>query len=233
MSQEPISIKKIADKKIQLIGGISYLSIIVLGLFAEAYVRLALFIPNDASTTLKNLQSSEFIFRLSIVSDTMMIVFDIIIAWVIYILFKTTNKQLVLLTIWFRLIHAAVYAAVIVSLGLISLLINGEQYSNAIHNSSLILLLRDAHSFGYDLGLVFFGFHCVLFGYLICTSNIIPKVIGYMISAAGVVYLFGSFTRFLAPIYIDTISPIYAVALIAELSLAMWFLFTGFNKSND
>lgn len=231
MSLPSTSSKPLSRKKVALFGGISYLFIIVLGLFAEVFVRLQLFIPNDATTTLKNLQSSEFLFRLSIASDTIMLFFDISVAWVIYILFKEVNKNIVLLTVWLRLIHAAVYAAVIMSLGLISLLIDTSLQLPNINNANLILLLREAHSFGYDLGLVFFGLHCVLLGYLICKSDFIPRIIGYLISAAGVVYLFGSFTRFLAPDYIDTIAPVYVVALVAELSLAGCLLVMGLKKS--
>lgn len=213
--------------KTAVIGGISYLGIIVLGIYAEFFIRMPLIIPNDAVTTLQNLQTSETLFRLSIVSDIIMIILDITVAWVLYVLLKEVNKSLTLLTVWLRLIHAAVYAAVIMTLVFIALLINGNEYFSGVSNGNLILLLRDAHSYGYDLGLVFFGLHCVLLGYLITQSGFMPKLIGFLMSVAGVVYLIGSFTRFLAPDYVETIAPIYVVALVAELSLAVWLLIKG------
>lgn len=217
----------LSQKNVAIIGGISYLGIIVLGIFAEFFVRMQLIIPNDANATLKNLQASESLFRLSIASDIIMIILDITVAWVLYVLLREVNKSLALLAVWLRLIHAAVYAGIIMTLVFIALLITGDEYFPGINNGNLILLLRDAHSYGYDLGLVFFGLHCVLLGYLITLSGFIPKLIGFLMSAAGVVYLIGSFTRFLAPDYVETVAPVYVVALVAELSLAVWLLIKG------
>jgi len=218
---------KLPHKSIAIIGGVSYLGIIILGIFSEFFVRMQLIIPDDSTSTLNNLRASEFLFNLSIISDILMIALDITVAWVLYVLLKITNKNLALLTAFFRLIHAAVYSAVIMTLIFISLLITDNDYLPEVNNGELILLLREAHSYGYDLGLIFFGLHCLLLGYLISLSNIIPKTIGYLMTAAGLVYLFGSFTRFISPDHVEAISMIYVVALVAELSMAGWLLVKG------
>jgi len=217
----------LSHKSIAIIGGVSYLGIIILGIFAEFFVRLQLIIPDDSTSTLNNLRASEFLFNLSIISDIIMIMLDITVAWVLYVLLKNTNKNLAMLSAFFRLIHAAVYSSVIMTLIFISLLINDNDYLPEVNNGQLILVLREAHSYGYDLGLIFFGIHCLLLGYLINISNIIPKTIGYLMAAAGLVYLIGSFTRFISPDHVETVSMIYIVALAAELSMAGWLLVKG------
>jgi hypothetical protein len=45
--------------------------------------------------------------------------------------------------------------------------------------------------------------------------------------AAGFTYLIGSSTRFLAPGYVPVIAPIYAIALVSEVSLCLWLLVRG------
>ena len=56
-----------------------------------------------------------------------------------------------------------------------------------------------------------------------------PKAIGYLVAAAGVAYLVGSYTRFLFPDFAGTVAPIYLVPVISELTLCMWLLLKGVN----
>ena len=53
------------------------------------------------------------------------------------------------------------------------------------------------------------------------------KAIGYGLIAGGLVYLVGSVTRFVAPRYLSTLEPAYAIPLIAELAFCLWLLFHG------
>ena len=53
--------------------------------------------------------------------------------------------------------------------------------------------------------------------------------IGGLVAAAGIVYLIGSYTRFLAPDYLAAVSPIYIVAIISEVALCLWLLVKGVN----
>jgi hypothetical protein len=56
-----------------------------------------------------------------------------------------------------------------------------------------------------------------------------PKALGYLVMAAGVTYLIGSYTRFLFPDFVGAVSPIYVVAIVSELSLCLWLLVKGVN----
>jgi len=91
----------------------------------------------------------------------------------------------------------------------------------------LVMLFLDMHSHGYDLGLLFFGLFSILLGYLVVKSGYFPKILGYGLIAAAIVYLAGSFTRFLFPDYLSLILPVYIVPLIAELSFCLWLLVKG------
>ena len=89
------------------------------------------------------------------------------------------------------------------------------------------MLFLDMHSHGYDLGLVFFGFSSLFLGYLVIKSEFFPKILGYGLIAAAVVYLTGSLTRFIFPGYVSIMTPIYIVPLIAELTFCLWLLIKG------
>jgi hypothetical protein len=59
---------------------------------------------------------------------------------------------------------------------------------------------------------------------LILRSGWIPRLIGFGIGAAGLVYLTGSYLRILAPGLADSFAPAYAICLLAELAFALWLL---------
>jgi hypothetical protein len=68
--------------------------------------------------------------------------------------------------------------------------------------------------------LVFFGFWCVLVGYLIFESTFMPRVIGVLEAVAGMCWL-----TFLWPPFAQYLSPYNQVlAGLGELSLMAWLL---------
>jgi hypothetical protein len=132
----------------------------------------------------------------------------------------------------FRLTQTAVIALNLLHYHAAMLLLSGSGYSETLGASQLNALTSfflDLHAHGYDLGLILFGLHCVLLGYLIFRSRYMPKVLGGLVVAAGFVYLIGSYTRFLAPGLVAAVSPIYIVAIVSELALCLWLLVKGVN----
>jgi len=73
--------------------------------------------------------------------------------------------------------------------------------------------------------LVFFGFYCLLIGYLIFKSTFLPKALGVLMAFAGVNWL-----TFISPAFADRLSPFNLVpGLIGEGALTLWLLFKGIN----
>jgi hypothetical protein len=226
----PNPIAEISQRNAARVAGFGYLAIIILGIFAEFFVRSKLIVPGEAATTANNILAAEGMFRIGIASDLLMLMFDVLVAWALYVLLKHVNQSLALLAAWFRLLHAAIYAITLLTLFFVLLLLSGADYLAAIETDklhALVLLFLNGHSYGYDLGLVFFGLHCLVLGYLVFKSGYFPRVLGILLIGAALAYLTGSFTRFLFPDYLALISPIYVVALVAELSLSVWLLFKG------
>jgi hypothetical protein len=132
--------------------------------------------------------------------------------------------------LFFRLTQTAVITLNLLNYHAAVLLLKGPGYATVFgvaQLNSLSSLFLDLHSHGYDLGLILFGVHCLILGYLIAKSLYLPKAIGYLVMAAGVTYLIGSYTRFLFPDFVEAVSPIYLVAIVSELSLCLWLLIKG------
>jgi hypothetical protein len=214
------------------IAGILYLLIIVLGISSEAFIRSGLIVQGDAAATAGNIMASHGLFRVAFLADSIMFLCDVGLAVLLFILLKPVSKTLALAALVFRLTQTAVIALNLLNYYAASLLLNGAGYASAFEPGqvqSLSYLFLDLHGHGYDLGLILFGVHCLILGYLILKSFYIPKALGILMMAGGVAYLVGSYTRFLFPGYMAAVSPIYVVAFVAELALCLWLLVKGVN----
>lgn len=90
---------------------------------------------------------------------------------------------------------------------------------------ALALVFVKFHGQGYNISLVFFGFYCLLIGYLIFRSAFLPRILGVLMAIAGLDWL-----TFLSPPLAKYLSPyIVALGLLGEGSLCLWLLVIGVN----
>ncbi len=210
--------------------GVLYLVIIVFGISSEVIVRSGLIAWGDPAATAESILASLGMFRLGFLADSVMLLCDVALAVLLFVLLKPVNATLALVAMAFRLTQTAVLALNLLNYYAAFLLLTGAGYASAFDPAqiqSLAYLFVDLHRNGYDLGLLLFGVHCLLLGYLIARSHFLPKFLGVLIMAGGLVYLFGSYTRFVAPGYAATLAPTYVVPLIAELALCLRLLVRG------
>jgi hypothetical protein len=213
------------------LGGIFYLAIILLGLFGEMAVRGSLVVSLDAATTAQKISASAWLWRAGIAGDLLMHVFDIPLIVIFYYLLKPVSKHLALTATFFNIVQTAVLVANKLNLLLPLLLLSDAAYLKALTPEQLQALSYvaiKAHGYGFAIGLIFFGFACLLRGYLIFKSNYFPKILGVLLSIAGVSYLLNSFALLLAPVFAAALFPFILVpAFIGETALCLWLLIKG------
>lgn len=225
----------ITDKYLARIAGFCYLIVIVAGLFSEVFVRQALIEVNNALATANNIQANEMLFRWGIVSDLINFVIGIPAILIIYSLFKRTNKLLLQVALGFVIVQTAIIAVNLLNQITPLLILSNDNYLNTFQPEqieSLALLSLNVQAQGYAIGLVFFGFYCLIVGYVIYKSGLMPKVLGILYSFAGLCYLINSFMMFLSkgfqnPLFVYLAIPIF----IGELSLCLWLLIKGIDTS--
>jgi hypothetical protein len=214
------------------IAGILYLVIILMGIGAEALVRNKLFVSGDANATANNIMHADFLWKMGITADLIMHICDLPVMIILYYLLKPVSKKLALLNLSFNLIQTAVL--VLNKLNLLAALffLGDAEYLKSftpdqLHTLSYLSI--KLHDFGFGIGLIFFGFVCLLEGYLIFRSVYFPKTIGVLMTVAGICYLTNSFVLILAPQFssIALLMP----CLLAELSFSFWLIFKGVNLS--
>ncbi|NJO90197.1 MAG: DUF4386 domain-containing protein [Chloroflexia bacterium] len=220
-----------SSKKLGRITGVFYLLIILSGLFGGMAVRGTIVVPNDPSTTLQNLISNESLFRIGFISDLIMVLSDVMVSVLFYYLLKQTNKVVAVFAAVFRLIQSAVLAGNLINLFSPILMIKGHETMDQTQINQLganVLQKLEVFEYGYLISGVFFAFNCLLMGYLLYKSELIPNLLGIMIAVASLGYLFNCLTSFLAPSLIE-VSQLFMffTAVIAELTLCIWLIIKG------
>jgi Domain of unknown function (DUF4386) len=220
-------------KKTARIGGLLYLIIILAGMFAVIFVRDKLIVSGDATATANNIMASQLLWRIGIAADLIMHVCDIPLMLIIYILLRPVNKNLALFALLFNLIQTAVLVANKLNLVAALLSLESVDYLKAFEPYQLhaqVYLSLKLHDIGFGIGLIFFGFVCLVQGYLIIRSGYLPRAIGVMMQIAGLCYLTNSFALLLAPKFANMIFPVIMMpCLVAELSFCLWLIVKGVN----
>jgi len=215
------------------LGGLLYLAIILFGLFGEMFVRATLVVSGDATATANNILASDLLWRAGIVGDLLMHVCDVPVIVVLYLLLRPVSESLSLLATLINLVQTAVLVANKINL-LVPLFLQADvSYLSAFSPEQLQALSYvavKAHGFGFGIGLIFFGFACLVRGCLIFKSGYLPRTLGVLILIAGLCYLTNSFALLLEPSFAASIVPgILAPAFIGELALCLWLIIKGVN----
>jgi hypothetical protein len=91
---------------------------------------------------------------------------------------------------------------------------------------ALALMFLKLNAYAFDIYLVFFGFWCVLIGYLIFRSTFLPRVLGVLLAISG----FGWVTYLFPPLAYHLFFPFIAAAsALGEIPLELWLIVMGVN----
>ena len=228
----------ISQRQAAKIAGSAYLILNVVALFANFFALDRLTEPGDAAATFSNIAESEVLFRAGIVAFMAVFVADAVVAWALYIFFRRVNRDLSLLTAWFRLLYTAMSGIALLNLAVVVLLIGdaGTALGAGQRNAQAMLFL-DAYHYGWAIALVCFGIHLFLLGFLVLRSDDAPSIIGILLVVAGLGYVVNSLARFLLlnyQDYSDLLLLLLAVpAIPAEFALPGWLLLRGGRAAHE
>jgi hypothetical protein len=106
--------------------------------------------------------------------------------------------------------------------------LGGAQYLSvfkAEQSQALAYMFLKLYSQAYNISLVFFGFYCLLIGYLIFKSTFLPRILGVLMAIAGLGWL-----TFLSPPFGQKYFPYILAASIGEGTLLLWLIVAGVNS---
>jgi len=187
----------------------------ILAVFGNFLVLKRLIAPGDPATTMTNIAESTGLFRWGIASLLAAAVLDVVIAAALLRLFTPVNRDISRLAAWFRLTYAAVFLVAISQLtGVLPAIDNPEQAQRSIDSFNAI----------WNAGLILFGMHLLLIGYLAYRSGFIAKIIGILLVIAGLGYLIDRFGTVLVSGYALGVAQ---VTFVGEAVLIFWLLIRG------
>lgn len=225
-----------AGKSIQKtarITGILFLIMIIVGPFSMMYVPSQLIIPGDAATTANNIMASGSLFRMGIIGHLVILFADLGVALLLYILLKPVNRTIALIAAAFRMIMVAMRGINLLNYFIALQLLNGNDYLAVFDTGqlqALVMTFLNAFDYGVNLDMVFFSFHLLFIGYLICQSGYFPKILGILLIIAFFGYLISSMTNLFYPEYKTVVTQIVTIPNAAsELLLMLWLLIKGVN----
>jgi len=212
------------------IAGVFYLITIIMGLFAEVFVRGALVVRDDPAATAANILAHQPLYRFGLAADLIMLACYVAVTLLFYGLFKPVGRSLSLLAALFSLVGIAVLA--VNSLNHLAPLVflGNADYLGAFETTqlqALALISLKLHARGYSIASVFFGIYCLMIGYLVFRSGFLPRLVGALMALGGLSFLTSSFATFLLPLLAARLPYIGMLGGIGELSLCLWLMVVG------
>jgi hypothetical protein len=216
------------------IAGFLYLLIILGGLFLPFAVAPSGMMLGDAALpTAAKILASKSLYVLGGAAQLIVYACDVGVALIFYELFKPVSRSAALLATFFRLLFVAIASANMLNHFAPLIFLSRPDYLSAFQADQLQALAAAfirLRTFGFDIALVFFGFHCLIVGYLIFRSTFLPRIIGIVLAIGGLGYLTSIFETAIPPAIAVYIFPyIMLPAGVAEISLTLWLIIAGVN----
>ncbi len=196
--------------------------------FGAVLVLGKLVVAGNGAATAANILGHERLFWLGFASSLIGVIFHLAWALLLYELLKPVNRSLSLLAAFVILVGCAIQAFTsLLYLAPLLVLTGGSSFSafTLEQLQALALVFLRLHTHAFDIHLVFFGFWCVLTGYLIFKSTFLPRVLGVLLTISGLGWVI-----YLAPPLAHRLFPFIAAAsALGEIPLELWLIVMGLN----
>ena len=197
--------------------------------FGQVIVLGSLVVFRNAAATAGNILAHEGLFWLGFASSVIGVVFHVAWALLLYDLFKPVNRRVSLFAAFVILVGCAIQALTSVLYLAPMLILNAGNSLRAFTTEELQALAYvfvRLNGYASNTYLVFFGFWCVLIGFLIFRSTFMPRLLGVLLAIAGL----GWMMYLVPPLAIRLFIPYVAGAsALGEIPLLLWLLVVGVN----
>jgi len=175
----------------------------------------------DAAQTATNIVAHKTLFQLGFAGNLVAIATYVGVTALFYQLFKPVNRTVSLLAAFLGLMGCAVLAV-----GSVFYLASLPASAAAQQSPTLALMFIRLYAQSFNTSFVFFGFYCLLIGYLIFRSTFMPRILGVGMMLAGL----GWGLTFLWPPLVQYLSPYVMLSGVGEAALIVWLLVKGVNS---
>jgi uncharacterized protein DUF4386 len=194
--------------------------------FGQVFVMGRVVVQGDAAATARNILANEGLYRVGFTSSVLGVVFHLAWALLFYYLFRPVNRTLAALATFIILVGCAMQALTAFFYLTPLLVLQSDHSLGGLNPSQLALALIKLNGLAFQVDLTFFGFWCLLAGYLILRSSFMPRILGALLMLDGV-----GWSLYLWPPLATFLFPLIAVASgFAELPIQLWLIIFGVNS---
>jgi len=216
-----------SPQKTARVAAFVFLGIFFLGMSTELFIRPGMLVSGDAAATVKNIATSEVLFRLSLVSDLIRQMLLMLLPLILYQLLKPVNKTIASLMVIFYLVCVPVSLLNELNHFAVLLLSSDAGYLTvfkADQLNALVMFFLDLRKYGTFIA-QFFSFWVLLLGYLVFKSGFLPRILGILLMLGGLCYTILAVLFFLSPSFDATLFGLFA--FIGESLFYLWLLIKG------
>jgi hypothetical protein len=206
-----------------------FLIIFFLGMSTELFIRPGIIVPGDAAATVKNITTSEALFRLSLVSDLIRQVLLMLLPLVLYKLLKPVNKNIASLMVIIALVSVPISMLNELNHFAVLLISTSTDYLRtfkADQLNSLVMFFLELRKYGTFIPQVL-SLWVLFLGYLVFKSGFLPRILGVLLMLGGLCYMVQSVIFFLFPNSDLMIFGLFS--FIGESLFYLWLLIKGVN----
>lgn len=216
------------NKKTARLAGLLYLLVVVFGIFSLMYVPSQLIVFNDSAATLSNIKSSNFLFRLGIVSESMSFTAFLLLPLALYKLLHPVNKTVAVTMVALALPSVPIlFSNLMNKFAILNVISNDTIPNSELQEQVMFYLTQFNH--GNLIGQNFWALWLFPFGYLVYKSGILPKLLGIFLMVGSIGYYLDFLGKIVFENYYDFAISSYITipASIGEIGICLWLLVAG------
>jgi len=188
------------------------------------YAFRAIYVKGDGAATLNNVLHQTTMLPLVMITYSIMLLLDVVVAWALYKFFKQVSLKLSLLSAWLRVVYCIWLAIAILQLQ------HTMEYAD-VADANGVMHSLDSFLDIWSQGLILFGVHLMLIGVLACRTAAMPKLVAGLAFFAGIAYIGTNILQQLWGGYMQcktTVEAILSLPMaLGELVLAVWLIWKG------
>jgi len=213
------------QRKAAKITGVALLTMTIIAIFSIGYAYDQFDRPEQLEWLKNNITQNIGLYYSMLTGILLIIILDFIVSYTLYKYFEEDKRKLALLSGIIRAIYTVIFG---IATYYLTKNVNTNELTNQIIKSNF-----EQFQTIWNCGLVIFGFHILLIGYLMKVNREIPNILSYITIIAGISYMLTSLLKLEVPNsqLVNTLVMILALPMtIGELGLAIWLLIKGGKK---
>lgn len=200
-----------------LITSISLLLMAIIAGIAYGYLYPQIVIHGDAVATKQLILDNSHLFTIELVLWWIIVLLDITVSFSLFSFFKKNSSLISLITMVLRLLYSFILGISIITLST----------AQNIEVNSLSRIMQFENT--WSIGLIVFGIHLFLLGFMSLKSNIVPKIFSWLIIIGGFSYVLIHSLKAMTAIFgnvASIIEPFLSIPMaLSEVLLSIWLIY--------